>query len=48
MIEEVKKDTKEEIYAYNKNMKASELRYLLQGIASTKIKKIKLCKYQCI
>ena len=48
MIEEVKKNTKEEINAEDKHMSASELRYLLQGIASTTIKKISLCKYQCI
>ena len=40
MIEEVKKNTKEEIDAYKNNINASELRYLLQGIASINIKKI--------
>ena len=48
MIEEMKNKTKEEIDASGKKMKASELRYLLQGIASTKIKKINLGKYQSI
>ena len=44
----MKKKTKEEIDAYNKKMNACEFRYLLQGIASTKIKVIDLSKNQCI
>ena len=48
MVEEVKKETKDKINASGKDMKASELRYLLEGITSTTIKMINLSKYHCI